>query len=52
LSTMAQEAIAEALDVADLPPHLWLSRMAAKTLQGHSTTPILNDCRNRPAKNS
>jgi len=39
LSTMAQEAIAEALDVADLPPHLWLSRLAAKTLQGHSTTP-------------
>jgi hydrogenase maturation protease len=38
LSEMAQQAIAEAMDVADLPPHLWLSRMAAKTLQGHSTT--------------
>ena len=39
LSTMAQEAIAEAMDAADLSPHGWLSRMAAKTFQGHSTAP-------------
>ncbi len=39
LSTMAQEAIAEAMDVADLSPHAWLSRMTAKTFQGHSTAP-------------
>lgn len=31
LSTMAQEAIAEAMDAVDLSPHAWLSRMAAKT---------------------
>lgn len=31
LSTMAQEAIAEALDVVDVSPHAWLSKMAAKT---------------------
>jgi len=31
LSTMAQEAIAEALDVVGLSPHAWLSKMAAKT---------------------
>ena len=32
LSTLAQEAIAEAMDDPDLSPHVWLSRMAAKTL--------------------
>ena len=39
LSTMAQEAIAEAMDAADLSPHGWLSRMAAKRVQGHTITP-------------
>jgi len=39
LSTMAQEAIGEAMDVADLSPHGWLSRMAAKGVQGHTITP-------------
>ena len=40
LSTMAQEAIAKAMDMAALSPHEWLSRMEANTFQGHSTPPI------------
>jgi hydrogenase maturation protease len=38
LSTMAQEAIAEAMDAAALSPYGWLSRMAAKRVQGHTIT--------------
>jgi hydrogenase maturation protease len=43
LSPMAQEAIAEALDVACFSPHAWLTRMAAKTLHRQTTTPMFDD---------
>jgi hypothetical protein len=49
LSPMAQEAIAEALDVVGLSPHAWLARMEAKTVNRHAPTPMFDDCNIRTA---
>ena len=50
LSEMAQKAIAEALNTAGPSPHAWLTRMAAKTLTGHSTTSRFDDFNTGAAK--
>jgi hydrogenase maturation protease len=49
LSPMAQEAIAETLDVVGLSPHAWLTRMEAKTLHRHAPTPMFYDCNTKAA---